>query len=237
MTQLHNFGSCTCCGDLLAGRFDRRHVLRAAGGLALFAGLQPFMAIAANGNYEAMVLGCIDPRLQVPVSKYTAQRDLTGKYSQFVIAGAAIGVVAPAFKDWHKTFWDNLDASIQLHNIKKVIAIDHRDCGAAKIAYGEARRRHKGVETETHRDALAEFRKQVNEKHPKLGVETGLMALNGKLEKLVDILLRSFPRSGNRGGITGVGHASRLASSQARCGSESISFQLFTAPAVRPDTM
>jgi carbonic anhydrase len=184
MTRLHQFGSCTCCGDLLAGRFDRRHFLRAAGGLSLFAGLAPFMAIAASGNYEAMVLGCIDPRLQAPVSRYTAQRKLTGKYSQFVFAGAAIGVVAPAFKDWHKTFWDNLDATIQLHNIKKVIAIDHRDCGAAKIAYGEAAVATKAAETETHRTALAEFRKQVNEKHPKLGVETGLMALNGKLERL-----------------------------------------------------
>ena len=32
------------------------------------------MAIAAKGNYEAMVLGCIDPRLQEPVAKYTAGR-------------------------------------------------------------------------------------------------------------------------------------------------------------------
>lgn len=184
MTPLHKVEGCMCCGDILAGRFDRRHVLRAVGGLAAFAAFQPFMAIAATGHYEAMVLGCIDPRLQAPVAKYTAKRGLTGKYSQFVFAGAAIGVVAPAFKDWHKTFWDNLDATIQLHNIKKVIAIDHRDCGAAKIAYGEAAVATKDAETETHRKALAEFRQQVNEKHPKLGVETGLMALNGKLEKL-----------------------------------------------------
>src|SRR5438045_3290700 len=103
MTKLHGTGSCTCCADLLAGRFDRRHVLRAGGGLVAFAALQPFMAIAATGHYEAMVLGCIDPRLQEPVAKYTAQQGLTGQYSQFVFAGAAIGVVAPAFKDWHKT--------------------------------------------------------------------------------------------------------------------------------------
>ena len=62
MTELRMFGSCTCCGDLLAGRFDRRHILRAAGGLAAFAALQPFTAVAATGHYEAMVLGCIDPR-------------------------------------------------------------------------------------------------------------------------------------------------------------------------------
>ena len=184
MSELHRFGSCTCCADLLAGRFDRRHVLRAAGGLAAFAALQPFMAFAATGHYEAMVLGCIDPRMQAPVAKYTAKQKLTGKYSQFVFAGAAIGVVADPFKDWRKTFWDNLATTIELHNIKKVIAINHRDCGAAKIAYGEAAVATKAAETETHRKALAEFRKQVNEKQPKLGVETGLMAINGKFEPL-----------------------------------------------------
>ena len=83
-----------------------------------------------------MVLACIDPRMQVPVIA-TSAGGLIGKYSQFVIAGAAIGVVARAVQDWHKAFWENLAASIQLHKIKRVIAIDHRDCGAAKIAYGD----------------------------------------------------------------------------------------------------
>ena len=182
MSRLHGSRTCACCGDLLAGRFDRRHVLRAAGGIGLFAALQPFMAIAAEGNYEAMVLGCIDPRMQEPVAKYTASRGLTGKYSQFVIAGAAIGVVAEPFKDWHKAFWDNLATSIELHKIKSVIAINHRDCGAAKIAYGENSVVPEGRETETHRAALAEFRKQVGQRHPNLGVETGLMAINGTIQ-------------------------------------------------------
>lgn len=180
---LHNSG-CACCADMLVGRFSRRHLLGAAGGLLAFTALQPFSAFAASGDYEAMVLGCIDPRLQKPVADYTAAQGLTGKYSQFVFAGAAIGAVAPAFKDWHKTFWDNLAATIQLHNIKKVVAIDHRDCGAAKIAYGDAAVADAAKETETHRAALAEFRKQVGEKQPKLEVVTGLMALDGSFEPL-----------------------------------------------------
>jgi len=65
-----------------------------------------------------------------------------------------------------------------------VIAINHRDCGAAKIAYGEAAVASEASETETHRAALAEFRKQVGEKQPKLEVMTGLMALDGKFELL-----------------------------------------------------
>jgi hypothetical protein len=97
---------CGCCGAELRSGFNRRRFMQIAGaGLAIT--LPSFFVVAAEGNYEAMVLTCIDPRIQEPVWKYLAERDLTGKYSQFVIAGAAIGVVAPAFKDWHKAFWDN----------------------------------------------------------------------------------------------------------------------------------
>jgi carbonic anhydrase len=161
MTQLPE-ASCACCSGLTA-IFNRRQFVRAVavGGATL--AFTPYFALTA-------------------VRKYTVEQNLTGKFSQFVIAGAAIGVVAPAFKDWHKAFWDNLATSIELHHIKKVIAIDHRDCGAAKIAYGETKVANSQVETETHRAALALFRKQVGERHPQLGVETGLMTLDGTME-------------------------------------------------------
>ena len=173
--------TCSCCADLLSGRFDRRAFLKAAGGAGVLAAF-PFAALAAEGNYEAMVLSCIDPRFPELTLNYMKGRGLIGKYSQFVVAGASIGVVAPAFKDWHKAFWDNLAASIQLHHISKVIALDHRDCGAAKIAYGPEKVANPQMETETHRGALMEFRRQVGEHQPKLAVETGLMALDGKVE-------------------------------------------------------
>ena len=181
MTQIIHPEGCACCGDLLQGAFSRRRFIQGAAATATLA-LAPGFAFAATGNYEAMLLSCIDPRFQKPVFNYMAKRKLTGKYSHFVFAGAGIGAVAPAFKDWHKTFWDNLGASIQLHNIKKVIVVDHRDCGAAKIAYGEAAVANREAETATHRTALAEFRKQCNQNQPKLAVETGLIALNGKVE-------------------------------------------------------
>ncbi len=62
------------------------------------------------------------------------------------------------------------------------LTIDHRDCGAARIAYGEARVANPEIQTETHKAALAEFRKQVGERHPQLGVETGLMAVDGTMQ-------------------------------------------------------
>ena len=180
MSHLHHGPSCACCTDLSALRVGRRGLLLGAGVAALL----PRFALAASGDYEAMVLGCIDPRLQTPVYKYLDQRGLSGKYSQFTFAGAAIGAVAPKFADWHKTFWDNLAATVQLHSIKKIIAIDHRDCGACRIAYGDKSTSTPEIETAQHRKVFAQFRREMAKHQPKLAVETGLMALDGQLEMM-----------------------------------------------------
>ena len=180
------FESCTCCGSALRGMFDRRRFLHGAGAAGLLVAA-PGLAIAGpkpKYKFEAMVLSCIDPRFQKPVFRAMTERGLKGQYSKFTVAGASIGVVSPAFQKWHKTFWDNLGASVELHSITKVIAINHRDCGAARIAYGKEKLATREGETETHRAAMAEFRKQAAEKQPKLGVETYLMALGGKMETL-----------------------------------------------------
>ena len=73
---------------------------------------------------------------------------------------------------------------MQLHNIKRVIAIDHRDCGAARIAYGDAKVATNEIETETHRGVFAEFRKQMAAQQPNLAVETGLMAIDGTIDMI-----------------------------------------------------
>ena len=83
-----------------------------------------------------MVLSCIDPRFQPIVYNYLKRKKLSGQYSSFTIAGSAIGVTAPKFKRWHKTFWENINTSIKIHKIKKLIVINHRDCGVAKIING-----------------------------------------------------------------------------------------------------
>jgi len=143
--------------------------------------LRPRPVRAASGKYEAMILGCIDPRMQTPVRDFAVKHGLIGQYSQFTIAGAAIGAVAPAFADWHKAFWDNLATTVQLHGIAKIIAVDHRDCGAAKIAYGEDSISTPEKENATHRATLMQFRKEVGDRQPKLKIETMLMALDGSI--------------------------------------------------------
>ena len=172
---------CGCVAPVL----DRRRALAlglGAAGALLLAGRA---AHAADGKtYEAMLVSCIDPRLIDEVHGYMNGRQLLNQYSHFAIAGAAIAVVAPAFKDWQPAFWDNLAATIQLHSIKRVIAVNHRDCGAAKIAYGEDKVKTAEAETTLHRDVLGQFRQEVQSRRPSLKIETGLMALDGTVEML-----------------------------------------------------
>ena len=135
-----------------------------------------------NKKYKAMVLSCIDPRFQPIVFNYLKKRKLNGKYSSFTIAGSAIGVTAPKFRKWHKTFWDNLETSIKLHKIKKLIVINHRDCGAAKIINGK-KKFDNFNETEIHKNSFTKIKKRFKNKYPNLKIETNLVSLNKNVEK------------------------------------------------------
>ena len=134
-----------------------------------------------KSNYKAMVLSCIDPRFQPIVYNYLKKKKLMGKYSAFTIAGSAVGVTANRFKKWHKVFWENFDMSVKLHNIKKLIVINHRDCGAAKIINGK--KEFSSInETKVHKTSFQKLKKIFKKKYPKLKIELKLVSLNKKIQ-------------------------------------------------------
>ncbi len=135
-----------------------------------------------KSNYKVMVLSCIDPRFQPIVYNFLKKKKLTGKYSSFTIAGSAIGVTASKFKKWHKPFWDNFDTSIKLHNIKKLIVINHRDCGAAKIVNGKKKEFSRKNETKVHKNSFNKIKKVFKKKYPKLSIDLKIISLNSKVE-------------------------------------------------------
>ena len=127
-------------------------------------------------KYEAMVLSCMDPRFQPKAYKYLKAKKLTGKYSSFTIAGAAIGVTHKKFKKWHSTFIDNLSTSIKLHKINKLIVINHRDCGAAKIVNGK-KKFNSNTENKIHKDSFEKIKKILNKKFPTLKLYFKILSL------------------------------------------------------------
>tara|TARA_Y200000002_G_scaffold237977_1_gene196616 strand:- start:24 stop:440 length:417 start_codon:yes stop_codon:yes gene_type:complete len=134
-----------------------------------------------KNEYKAMVLSCIDPRFQPIVYNHLKKKRLVGKYSSFTIAGSAIGVTASKFKKWHNVFWDNFDTSVKLHNINKLIVINHRDCGVAKIINGK-KEFSKINEMEVHKNSFKKIKKIFRQKYPKLKIELKIISLNRKVE-------------------------------------------------------
>ena len=140
--------------------------------------------VGAAGKVDALLLTCMDYRLIAKTERYMSGRKLRGKYDHVILAGASLGALTDKYPAWGKTFWEHLDVAIQLHHIQNVMVMDHRDCGAYNVILGEDCCKDKDKETAAHAEELKELRKQINEKHSKLGVELLLMALDGKVQTI-----------------------------------------------------
>ena len=116
------------------------------------------------------------------IERYMSGCGLRDKYDHVVLAGALLGAITDKDPAWNKIFWEHLDIAIKLHNIHKVIVMDHRDCGAYKAILGPEYAKDPRVEKDPHAAQLKDLRGMINEKYPKLEVETLLMALGGKAE-------------------------------------------------------
>lgn len=154
------------------------------GGVSLLALTLPGGLARAAGQTEALLLSCMDYRLIDDTERYMSSRGLQNKYDHVILAGASLGAITDQYPAWNKTFWEHLDIAIQLHQIHKVIVLDHRDCGAYKVIFEEDFSQDRAKETAIHSGELKALRKQINEKHPKLDVELLLMSLDGKVEQI-----------------------------------------------------
>jgi hypothetical protein len=150
---------------------------------------------AAGGNVEALVLTCMDFRLVNEVGFLLNEHGLVNKYDQVILAGATLGVATDKYPAWAKTWWNHLDLAIKLHSIKRVIAIDHRDCGAYKLAFGKDYGKLPDEETEIHTKTMTDFRDLVKQKQPTMEVELLLMWLDGHVQTIGDGAASSAPAS------------------------------------------
>lgn len=156
--------------------------LASGGGVGALSGAWWFTARAAST--EALLLSCMDFRLMDDIERYMSGRGLRDKYDHIVLAGASLGVLTERFPAWNKTFWEHLDIAIKLHDIRTVIVLDHRDCGAYKVLVGPEHAKDPATEADAHTTQLRRLRAQIGEKYPQLKVETLLMSLDGKVEAL-----------------------------------------------------
>ena len=164
---------------------DRRRLigLLGIGGAALLAGTSlPATRLLAAGGTEALLLNCMDYRLTAATTRYMAEHQMAGKYDQFVLAGASLGAKNDKFPAWGTTFWEHVQVAIDLHQIRKIVVMDHRDCGAYKAILGKDLAANPKEEFEVHAAQMRSLRADISKKHPELAVQLLLMGLDGKAE-------------------------------------------------------
>jgi carbonic anhydrase len=116
---------------------------------------------------DALLLTCMDFRFFLKIAEM-----MKGiKYDHIILAGAALGVVVKnptCLADkarWRDTFFDHLELAVALHKIKKVIVLEHRDCGAygpkgfCELPANPGR----DLERRVHEQKAEELREQVRE--------------------------------------------------------------------------
>ncbi|MGK7866927.1 hypothetical protein [Falsiroseomonas sp. E2-1-a20] len=137
------------------------------------------MTPAPPGQADAFVVSCIDPRLTDDTTFLMAALGRTDRYSEMRIAGAALAAVDPARPAWGTALWENLAASRQLHGVRTVVFVNHRDCGALHLWAGRRLADDPAEELRQHHGVLEGAAAAVRARHPDMAVEIRLMELDG----------------------------------------------------------
>ncbi|MCZ2128272.1 MAG: hypothetical protein LC099_10940 [Anaerolineales bacterium] len=115
---------------------------------------------------EALIVHCIDFRLQKFLHAWSAERFGYDNFDILAIAGAA--------RDY-ETIFKHVQLAAQVHNIQTVCVVNHEDCRG----YGAEGTR------ERHSRDLNEARKKINAAFSHLNVETYYLHLDGTFELIL----------------------------------------------------
>lgn len=139
----------------------------------------------AAGSVAALVVTCIDYRLVDDATRFFDTMKLTNNYDLVSLAGATLAATSNKFPSSNAAFWDHIVIAKQLHNIGKVILLDHRDCGAYRVALNAPANMARDPETAMHKKEMDVLKAEIAKRHPDLSSEFYLIDLDGKTARIV----------------------------------------------------
>ncbi|GAB4213466.1 MAG: hypothetical protein OHK0012_09640 [Synechococcales cyanobacterium] len=133
----------------------------------------------------ALVLSCIDFRF-VPIEQhFLATTGLTGQYDYTALAGASLAIAGFPHPTAARTFWDQLAIAYQLHHVRRVIMIDHQDCGAFALKIDPLLSRDPDRELSIHRRYSRQAATAIRRRYPDVTVDTYWATLDGSVHSLL----------------------------------------------------
>ncbi|HJD56488.1 MAG TPA: hypothetical protein LFW21_07850 [Rickettsia endosymbiont of Pyrocoelia pectoralis] len=135
---------------------------------------------------STLLISCVDFRLIDETDKLMKQLGLEDDFDKVSLPGASLALVNDKYTHWGKTIEDTIELLQDLHNIKQILFLDHRECGAYKKLIAPEHLNSKEKETAAHTEILNKARKIIKEKFPKLKVYTFLMGLDGVVEQIYE---------------------------------------------------
>lgn len=168
--------------DAAIKKVDRRALGKFLAGAA---GASALPGAAQAATVTALAITCMDYRLVDDAVTFFGAQHLTGDYDQVSLAGASLAGVPDKFPKSNAAFWEHIGIAKQLHHIKKVIVVDHRDCGAFKVGFGKDFKADHDGETSQHKHVMEQVKAHLAQAHPDLTAEFYLMGVDGKTERVV----------------------------------------------------
>lgn len=154
------------------------------GSFSLSFWLSSSLSAKAGQKTKALVLSCIDFRFINFEQNFLKSNNLDHQYDWLSLAGASLALADfPSHADT-EVFWEQLALSYQLHNIEKIIILDHQDCGAYASKFDVKLSQNSELELTTHRQYLGKANLVIKEKYPHLDVELYFVYLDGNVEKI-----------------------------------------------------
>lgn len=124
-----------------------------------------------NHGADALVATCIDFRLQEAINNWIAENFQPKTFDRVALGGGVKNLEA---------ILSQIDIAVRLHHIKKVVLVNHEDCGA----YGEENLPDTEAEHSKHSADLKNTKTKVKEVYPNLEVDTYYLHLDGTFEPI-----------------------------------------------------
>lgn len=134
-------------------------------------------------NADAIVLACIDFRFQPAIKKFLDEELKLSSYDLKTDGGAVLQLLSEGeVKNW---ILKNFEISFELHNVNRIILINHTDCGA----YGGSKKFGEDFngEKEFHKSELTKAVSLLKDKYPDKLIEAYLAIFGEEItfEKIV----------------------------------------------------